>query len=220
MTRRVSALVFDFDGLILDTEWPEYTSVREEFEAHGVDLRLEVWQEIVGTADHPHWTDQLEARLGRPIDREVVVARRRTRHHALIGEQQVRPGVVELLRAAGQARIAVVVASSSSRSWVEGHLRRLGLFEHFHAVRGREDVARAKPAPDLFVSALEAVGVEPGAAVAFEDSRHGSRAAKAAGIYTVVVPNEITRGQSFEHADLVLESLLDFPVGRYLAPAL
>lgn len=214
----VRALVFDFDGLILDTESPEYVSVRAEFRAHGLELPLEAWLEIVGRADHPHWSDWLEAELGRPIAREEVVARRRAHHHELIAVEVVRPGVVELLEAARRARVAVAAASSSDREWVEGHLRRLGLREYFHAVRTRDDVARAKPWPDVYLAALEAVGVEAARAVAFEDSFHGSRAAKAAGLYTVVVPNRLTRSQRFEHADLLLDSLVDFPVRRFLPP--
>jgi HAD superfamily hydrolase (TIGR01509 family) len=206
----VRALVFDFDGLILDTEGPEYHSVRAEFEAHGADLPLEDWLEIVGTADHVHWYDWLDQTVPMTLPRGEVIERRRVRHHALIAEEEIRPGVVALLEEARRHRLAVTAASSSPRDWVEGHLRRLGLWEYFHAIRCRDDVARGKPAPDVYLAALEAVGVEAGQAIAFEDSHHGSQAAKAAGIYTVVVPNDLTRTQRFDHADLVLTSLLEF----------
>jgi HAD superfamily hydrolase (TIGR01509 family) len=214
----IRALVFDFDGLILDTESSEFETVAAEFAAHGHELPLVEWLEIVGRADHRHWFDWLEEVAGRPLEREVVVARRAAAHRESVGRQVVRPGVVELLEHARRSRLSVAVASSSSREWVEGHLRRLGLFEYFHAVRCRGDVARAKPAPDLYLSALEALGVTAAQAIAFEDSHHGSQAAKAAGIYTVVVPNDLTRTQAFGHADLVLESLADFPVRRYVRP--
>jgi HAD superfamily hydrolase (TIGR01509 family) len=217
---QVRALVFDFDGLILDTETCEFTSVQEEFEVHGVELPMDEWLEIVGRGDNRHWCDWLEEVVGEPVDRDVVIERRRVRHHALIAEQVLRPGVLDLLDEARRARVAVTVASSSPRAWVEGHLRRLGIREHFHAVRCVEDVAHAKPAPDLFLAALEAVGVVPSQAIAFEDSHNGSRAAKAAGIYTVVVPNDLTRQQTFDHVDLVLDSLADFPIRRYLPIAI
>lgn len=216
----IRALIFDFDGLILDTEVCEYVSIAEEFTAHGVELPLHEWLDVIGRADNRHWSEWLEEVLGRSIEREVVIERRRARHHDLISTEVVRPGVVDLLEAARRAGVGVAVASSSDRWWVEGHLRRLGLFEYFHALRTRDDVTEGKPHPDLFLAALEALGVAATQAVAFEDSHHGSTAAKAAGIYTVVVPNQLTRHQRFDHADLVLDSLADFPVRRFLRRAI
>jgi HAD superfamily hydrolase (TIGR01509 family) len=210
----IDALIFDFDGLILDTEWPEFSTVREEFASHGVTLDLEDWQQIVGRADHPHWFDWLQAEVGTPLDRTEVVDRRRRRHHALIADEVVRPGVVALLDEALDAGIPVGVASSSSTDWVEGHLDRLGLLSRFAAVRCRDHVERAKPHPDLFAAALGAVGADPSRSVALEDSFHGCSAAKAAGMVCVVVPNEVTRSQSFDHADLVVDSLLDVSLQR------
>lgn len=206
--------MFDFDGLILDTEWPEWVSISEEFSNHGVELTLEQWHEVIGSAEHTHWLDWLEAEASVTIDRTNVHARRLERHHGLIAEEQVLPGVRELLEEARRQRLAVVAASSSSQSWVEGHLRRLGLFEYFHAIRCADDVDVTKPAPDLFLAALEAVGVRPEHAIAFEDSLNGLRAAKAAGIYTVIVPNRITRTQAFANADLIVESLTEFSLRR------
>jgi len=210
----IDALIFDFDGLILDTEWPEFSTVREEFATHGVTLKLDDWQQIVGRADHPHWFDWLQAEVTSPLDRAVVVDRRRRRHHALIAAEVVRPGVVDLLDAALDSGIPVGVASSSSAEWVEGHLDRLGLLSRFNAVRCRDHVDRAKPHPDLFTAALAAVEADPARSIAFEDSHHGCSAAKAAGMVCVVVPNDVTRSQGFHHADLVVDSLLDVSLDR------
>lgn len=212
----IRAFVFDFDGLLLDTESCHHRSIVEQFDAHGCELPLDEWLDRLGRADNPPWIELLERVAARPLEREVVIERHRARYLELVEAEAACRGVVELLEDARRAGIAVTVASSSSREWVEGHLRRLGLFEYFHAVRTRDDVARGKPHPDLFLAALDAVGVDPARAVAFEDSYHGSVAAKAAGLYTVVVPNRLTREQAFDHADLVIESLLDFPVRRYL----
>lgn len=203
----LDALIFDFDGLILDTEWPEFATVRDEFAHHGVELVLEDWQGIVGRADHRHWFDWLEEETGRALERDVVVERRRQRHHALIAEQEILPGVISLLREAAVAGVPVGVASSSSEEWVAGHLERLGVLHHFEVVRCRDHVERAKPSPDLFLAALAALGADPQRSVALEDSHHGCSAAKAAGLVCVVVPNDVTRGAEFAHADLVVESL-------------
>jgi len=203
------AVVFDFDGLILDTELPEYTTVKAEFEAHGVELPLDEWLDIIGSADHPHWLDWLESLVDGPLEREVVHARRLAAHHEMIMRNEVLPGVTELLDEAEALGIPAAVASSSPRSWVAGHLERLGLLGRFGALRTREDVERAKPWPDLFLAAVDAVGAPPAAAVAFEDSRNGSLAAQAAGLFCVVAPNSLTQAQDLTHADLVVASLAD-----------
>jgi HAD superfamily hydrolase (TIGR01509 family) len=210
----LDALIFDFDGLILDTEWPEFSTVREEFASHGVSLDLADWQQIVGRADHPHWFDWLQSEVETPLERAVVIERRRARHHALIAEQVVRPGVVALLDEAVEAGVPVGVASSSSMEWVEGHLDRLGLLARFTVVRCRDHVERAKPHPDLFEDALDAIGADPSRSVALEDSFHGCSAAKSAGMRCVVVPNDVTRSQVFDHADLVVDSLTDVSLER------
>jgi beta-phosphoglucomutase-like phosphatase (HAD superfamily) len=103
----------------------------------------------------------------------------------------------------------LAVASSSSRAWVEPHLERFGLRGRFSVVRTRDDVARTKPAPDLFLAACEGLGVEPAEAVALEDSAHGVTAARAAGLRCVVVPNQLTRLTDLSHADLRIDSLAD-----------
>ena len=205
----LAAVVFDFDGLILDTELPEYTTVKAEFEAHGVELPLDEWLAIIGSADHPHWLDWLQSLLDEPIEREVVHARRMAAHHEMIMRNEVLPGVVDLLDEADRRGIPAAVASSSPRYWVSGHLERLGLIDRFAVLKTREDVERAKPWPDLFLAAVEALGTVPGAVVAFEDSHNGSQAAVAAGLFCVVAPNSLTRIQDFDHADLVVDSLAD-----------
>jgi HAD superfamily hydrolase (TIGR01509 family) len=205
----LDAIIFDFDGLILDTELSEYRTVRAEFEAHGVELPLEEWMAIVGRVDHISWLDWLEQVVGSPIEREVVKARRIAAHHEMIMACEVLPGVVELLDQADARGLPAGVASSSPRSWVTGHLDRLGLLERFVTVRTREDVVHPKPAPDLFLAAAGALGADPSATIAFEDSMHGARAAVDAGLYCVVAPNEVTRGQDHGHAHLVVDSLAD-----------
>jgi len=205
----VQAIVFDFDGLILDTELPHYNTVKDEFEEHGVELRLDDWLRNIGRADHPHWTEWLEDALGAPIEREVVQARRYAKYHELVLRNEVLPGVLDLLDQADERGIPAAVASSSPTDWVVPHLERLGLRSRLQAVRTLDDVERAKPWPDVFLAAVTALGALPQHAVAFEDSHNGSKAAKAAGMWCVVAPNELTRIQDFSHADLVVDSLAD-----------
>lgn len=207
----MDALVFDFDGLILDTESALFTCTAEVFADHGLDLDAGWWcTEILGTADHPHWTELLADRLGRQLDdRASIEEARNLRYHERLAEAAVQPGVVELLLEAEQRELPCAVASSSPRYWVEGHLDRLELLGHFVAIRTRDDVgaARTKPHPDLFLLACDAVGVAPNRAVALEDSPNGVRAARAAGMAVVGVAAGLTAGLPLDGADLVVPSL-------------
>ena len=200
------ALVFDFDGLILDTEWSAFATAADVWADHGLEMTVERWGEIVGTADHPHWSVMLEADLGRPIDRGLV-PERQARHHALVAAETLLPGVEDLVEAAHAAGLGLAVASSSTLEWVEGHLARLGLRPRFDVLVCRDHVERTKPSPELFLAACDGLGVMPADAVALEDSRHGLVAAHAAGLACVAVPNRITCTHDLSGADLVVDSL-------------
>ena len=205
----IRAIVFDFDGLILDTEEPVYRSWLEVYEAHGETLPFERWVQIVGsTTAEFHPQRHLEERLGRPLSQEVVDGRigRRTE---MILAQQVLPGILQYIDDATALGLKLGVASSSTRDWVSGHLERLGILGRFDCVRCRDDVNSAKPAPDLYVAVLDCLGVSPSEAFAIEDSPNGVIAAKQAGMLCVAIPNSITAGLDLSKADLVLRSLSD-----------
>jgi HAD superfamily hydrolase (TIGR01509 family) len=207
----VRALVFDFDGLILDTEVPVFTAWSETYERYGQRLSAEFWTSIIGYGlDHFDPMADLERRLGRPVDREAVQAARRRRQLELTLALDVRPGVREWRREATDRGVRLGVASSSGRSWVVGHLERLGL-DGWGCVRCGDDVPRTKPAPDLYLAVLDCLSVAPDEAVAVEDSGVGVEAAKAAGLFCVAVPSALTSGHDFSRADLVLSSLAELP---------
>jgi HAD superfamily hydrolase (TIGR01509 family) len=204
---RVRAFVFDFDGLILDTEEPVYRSWLELYQEHGEDLPFDRWVEIVGSnnaAFDPR--GHLETRLGRALEQEEL-DRRIERRSRMVLEKAVLPGVIELADAALARGLKLGVASSSSCSWVSGHLERLGIRDRFTCERCRDDVAAVKPSPDLYLAAAECLGVAPAEAVAIEDSPNGIASAKAAGMRCVAVPNVITGGLDLSRADLVFKSL-------------
>ena len=209
----VEALVFDFDGLILDTETCTYESVVEIFAEHGEAVDVAWWHTILGTADHPHWTEQLAAQLGRPVDRDALVARREARRLPLIEALAACDGVEALLDAADAAGVPAAVASSSASDWVVPHLERLGLRHRFPAVITRDDVgdegARTKPAPDLFLIAAAELGADPARCVVLEDSPNGVAAGRAAGMAVVAVPGPMTRTLDFGAAHLVVGSLAE-----------
>jgi HAD superfamily hydrolase (TIGR01509 family) len=205
----LKAIVFDFDGLILDTELPIYRSWLEVYAAHGHELPFDRWMLTVGTsgaAFDPR--ANLEGLLGRPLTQEVLDERARRRTELILANA-VLPGVVELVAAARAAGLKTGVASSSTHSWVDAHLERLGILHLIDCIRCRDDVPSAKPAPDLYLAVLECLDVRPEESVAIEDSPNGVLAARAAGMRSVAVPNTITSGQDLSLADLKVESLRD-----------
>ena len=216
-SRLIRALVFDFDGLILDTEEPVYRSWLEVYQAHGEELPFERWVQIVGSTTagfHPQ--HHLEERLGRTLPKEVL-DRRIGRRTEMILARDVLPGVVRHLEEARAMGLKVGVASSSTRDWVSGHLERLGILESFDCMRCRDDVANAKPEPDLYLAVLDCLGVPASEAIAIEDSPNGVLAAKRAGLRCVAIPNSITAQLDLGRADLLLGSLAEVTLAELLA---
>lgn len=206
----IQAIIFDFDGTILETEMPDYLSWQEVYREHQCEIPFDLWLNAVGSsADGFDPYAYLEQQIRRTVDRAELREKRRARLRELVAQQSPRPGVAELITEAKQLGLRLAIASSSGRDWVESNLDIINLRHHFEVVFTREDVARVKPDPALYNLTLNALGVLPEAAIAIEDSRNGMLAAKAAGIKCVVTPNEITRQLTFDEADLCLESLGD-----------
>jgi HAD superfamily hydrolase (TIGR01509 family) len=212
----IRAIVFDFDGLILDTEEPVYRSWLEVYQAHGQELPFERWVQIVGSTTigfHPQ--HHLEERLGRALPKEVL-DRRIGRRTELVLAQKLLPGVVSHIEQAKGMGLKLGVASSSTAEWVRGHLARLGILEQFDCLRCRDDVANAKPEPDLYVAVLDCLAVAASDAFAIEDSPNGVMAAKRAGLRCVAIPNSITAKLDLSGADVVLGSLAEITLADLL----
>jgi putative hydrolase of the HAD superfamily len=202
------ALIFDFDGLIVDTESAIYEAWRDLYLAHGHDLPLATYVQCVGSVfGHYDPMAALESLLGGPVEWDTHLPMKDAKIRAGQRELNTLPGVRELLDAAHAAGIPCVVASSSQRSHVEGWLNRTGIRHQFEFVRSRDDVARAKPFPDLFLLAAEGLGLAPEETLVLEDSSNGLRAALAAGAPCVIVPSPVTRGSDFTGAAALLETL-------------
>jgi HAD superfamily hydrolase (TIGR01509 family) len=216
----IRAFLFDFDGLILDTELASRAGWELLYRDHGHELPPELWATVVGTYGAWDPMAHLEELVGEPLEREALNVRRYAHEIALIEAEELRPGITEYLAAARQHRLKRAIVSSSNRRWVETHLERLEEAVGWDAICTAEsDRARAKPAPTLYLEALDALGVAASEAVAFEDSPNGVKAAKEAGIFCVAVPNEVTRDLGLDEsgADLVLDSLADLPPEELLA---
>jgi HAD superfamily hydrolase (TIGR01509 family) len=214
------ALVFDFDGLILDTETSGYEAWRLVYEEHDQVLPRDRWLTRIGT-DGSGFDPmaELRARVGGTLDAEQIWYRRMRIHRTQIEQLDQMPGVRACLEHARAEAIGTAIASSSPFNWVNGHIERLGLSHFFDQVVTLEDVDSAKPAPDLYLRATELLDVDPGDAIALEDSPNGVQSAKAAGLYCVAVPGPMTRSLSFEAADAVLPSLDARPASEWIAQA-
>ena len=206
----IRGLIFDFDGLILDTELPGVQCWQEIYQEHGCIFPASAYADSVGTLPRAfNVYDHLEAQIGRPIDRDALQQRRLQRCTEIIVQQPVLPGIENYLREARQRGLKLGVASSSSRDWVAGHLERLELLPFFDYLSCGDMVAMTKPHPELYQAALASLQIDAHETIAFEDSPHGVTAAKAAGIFCVAVPNQVTKQLPFAHADLRLSSLAE-----------
>jgi HAD superfamily hydrolase (TIGR01509 family) len=213
----IRALVFDFDGLILETEGPSLESWAEIYREHGHEMPMERWHSYLGSDRGFEPVDYLAALVGEGLDREATQARRDARKNELIEAQSLMAGVREYIADARRLGLGLAIASSSSRAWVVGHLERLGIHAAWDAVLTRDNVARTKPAPDLYLAAVKALDVRPSEAIAFEDSPNGIAAAKAAGLRCVAIPNALTEGLDLSGADVRLSSLADMPLAHLLS---
>lgn len=202
----IHALVFDFDGLILDTETPLIDAYARVHATHGVAFDRAIFLQSVGHADYAFdpWHG-----FSPHADRAGLELECRTSKNEILLSRPILPGVVTLLEGAKQAGLRVGLASNSEHSWCDPHLERLGLRHYFDFLACREDVPSPKPEPDLYRLVLNRFGLRGHEAIAFEDSHTGSLAAKRANLWAVVVPNESTAHHDFNHVDLKANSLAE-----------
>lgn len=214
----IDALIFDFDGLILDTESPDFLSWKEIYADHGHKLTVDIWAQNVGGSWHNQY-DPLEAFLGHTLDRDEVRAQYKARARKIQLEQPILPGVQDYIKEAKEMGIKIGVASSSDHKWVDGNLDRLGLIHEFDVIVCADDVENVKPHPELFLTASARLDASPARTIVLEDSPNGARAAHDAGTFCVVVPNPLTAQLTFDHGHLRLNALSDVPLAQVVTLA-
>ena len=207
MVKLLKALIFDFDGLIVDSETPGYRAWSEAYAAHGCSLPFDKYSACVGTIDGFDLHGYLERESGRTIDPLALEADCNARWNELVQLEPARPGVDRLIGSAKKRGLKLGVASSSTTEWVVGNLTRLGLADQFDVICTRDLVAAVKPDPALYLLALTRLGVAAHEVIAFEDSPHGILAAKRAGIFCIAVPNALTHELPLDLADRRVASL-------------
>ncbi len=199
--------LFDLDGTLADTEPLHHESAVRVLAARGRDVRHEDFRGYIGWAELPFWTE-LKERYALPGRPEELVEARTAAYLELIHDRSIEPlpGIPELLAELARRGVPCAIASSAPRPQIDASLRATGLEEHFPLrFSGHDDVARGKPAPDVYLAAAAALGVAPTACLAVEDSATGSAAAMASGAFTVLIPGRGVTGPLPETRHLLLE---------------
>lgn len=205
---RFRALIFDFDGLVVDTESAIYEAWRELYLSQGHDLPLPTYVQCVGSVfGHYDPMAALEILTGKPVEWPVLLPMKDERIRSGQLGLDTMPGVRELLLEARGAGLPCVIASSSQRTHVQSWMERTGIGHHFDFIHTRDEVKHAKPSPDLFLLAAASLGVRPEETLVLEDSLNGLRAARAAAAPCIIVPSPVTKGSDFTGATSILETL-------------
>ena len=216
----IKALIFDFDGLILDTESPEVDVWTQIYADHGFDFPFNDWVQTVGGYGISNFDPA--AHLSHLSQGQLDSASLRSLHRsgsdAVTLKNPILPGVVDYIQSAKRLGLKLAIASSSQHAWVDTHARRLGIFDYFDRVICSDDVppGRTKPNPDLYLLALKQLQVQKNEAIIFEDSPNGVKAANRAGIFVIAVPNQITSMLNIEGANLTMGSLSEMPLSALL----
>ncbi len=204
----IKAVIFDFDGLIIDTETVWYEAYKEALLQFKVDLTIEQFALVIGTDDavlDQYILDNIKESSLIPEIKELA----KILFEEKIGQPLLRDGVEDYLIAAKEAELKIGLASSSKRSWVESYLTQLGIISYFEVIKTRDDVTTVKPDPELYLQAINALGVRPEEAIAFEDSLNGLQAARAAGVKCVIFPNPVTSHLAFKDYSLRFSSMAE-----------
>ncbi|HUP22162.1 MAG TPA: HAD-IA family hydrolase [Thermoanaerobaculia bacterium] len=195
-----AAVIFDVDGLLIDTETCDFESWRALHEHHRLPLSLEDYCQSAGL--YGSWDGMYDVLAGRCGESaETLRAWREPRFRRLV-EERLQPSneLTALLGLLKDSGIPRGIASSSDADWVDWLLRGLGIHQEFAAVATGGEVALRKPAPDLYLLAAARLGVDPAGSVALEDSVHGLQSARAAGLGVIAIPNSVSIHQDLSEA--------------------
>jgi HAD superfamily hydrolase (TIGR01509 family) len=214
----LKAVVFDFDGLLMDTESTLVEGWRAEWAFHGLNLDLDdgFWPGHGGNITE-HRLDRLAAVVGPTFDRTASLARFLAHRDRLHQSMDLCPGIRTWLADARTMGLARAVASSSPLAWVREHLSRVGAFDAFEVITTGEEVPAHKPDPAVYHLALDRLGIAGARAIAVEDTPHGVSAARAAGMATVAIPNPFVDVRQLDSADIVLSSAAELRLADVIA---
>jgi HAD superfamily hydrolase (TIGR01509 family) len=220
MNAAIQACIFDLDGLMVNSEELSLVAWRRVLAPFGKSLNEQEYFALIGQ-DSQASTEQVIRALGIPLSWEQLARAHWQELIAIIQRDlEPRPGLIELVSVLSQAGFPLAIASNSPSDYVEQAVQAIGLRAAFRCVIGRDQVARGKPAPDVYLAAAAGLGAEPARCLAFEDSPTGLQAALAAGMRCIVVPNERLPRADFTGAYRRCASLTAVPeaLGDLLKP--
>lgn len=204
----IKGIIFDFDGIIIDSETPAYQAWEETYRYYHQTFPLDQWRTIIGTADGKFDpAASLATRIKNQVSLEAITRQEQEIENALISKTELLPGIRNYLQSAKEMNIKIGISSSATADWVSSHLARLQISSYFNAITTQEEVELTKPYPYLYEKTINKLGLYPYQVIAIEDSPLGVTAAQTAGIFTIAVPNPMTRQMNLSHADLVVDSL-------------
>lgn len=215
--RKIKGLIFDFDGIILDSELPTLQSWQEIYRSFDCELPMKEYYLTIGTTDHIF--DPLKHLIkitSLNIDQDQIRNKHKARMLELIKANDLLPGVQTYLDRAKALSLRLGIASSGLDPWINLLLEIKNIHHYFDCVVTSDMVPLPKPAPDLYLSALQKMRLEPDQVIAFEDSPNGLLSAKNSDIFRVAIPNLVTKDMDFSQADLVLSSMSELTLDELI----
>lgn len=217
----IRGIVFDFDGVIVDTEEPEFSAWVDVYHKYGAEITFQEWSACLGTSQSAFdAVGDLERKIGRKFpDPDMIWAEQAALSNSRAILQPPLPGVLDVINRSEQLGLKIAIASSSERKWVCGHLDRLDLTHHFQVIFTKDEINPVKPNPGLYLAAVRSLGLNPCEAIAFEDSPNGIKSARAAGLLCVAIPNHLSGTLDLSGADFSISSFAAQPLDEILKRA-
>lgn len=215
----IKSVIFDFDGLIIDTETAWYEVYKELLkELYEYDLPIEVFAQTVGSSGNQFWKS-LSEQIKDSVDEHKVKEYGLQRHREKMEGITLRPGVIDYLNEAKEKQLKIALATSSSTSWVEGFMKKFDIYKYFDVITTKDHVVQTKPSPELYLKTLDKLSIYSNEAIVFEDSINGLIAANHAGIRTVIVPNPVTNHIHFKNYFMKINSMTDITLNEIIEKA-
>ena len=207
---KFKAIVFDLDGVLWDGEPLYHEAFNVVLKPYSAIVTLEEYTNIIGSSVEAAWEWVLKAKgIDEPVEKYIPLYDDAVMH-LLSQPVEPLPGVREVLGELHARKIPVGLASASLRNWIDATLIGIGLADQFQTTVAADEVAHAKPAPDLYLKAAENLGIDPKLCVAVEDTRTGVRSARSAGMYVIQVRASSTALPPIDEADAVIEDYSQF----------
>ena len=206
----IKAIIFDFDGLILDTETPDFSAWKSVFDKYQIPFPLDEYMAGIGRTYNDHGPiEYILSHTNESLTENIILDDFNQLRDEFIDKETLCDGILEYLKAAKDLNLLIGLASSSKSEWVVPHLENFEIRDYFDVISTLDFVSLPKPDPELYSRTLDLLSIKPSEAIALEDSCNGILAAKAAGLYAIAIPNQVTKISDFSHADMCLKSLTD-----------